>query len=142
MILSQLKVFPEGFIIAKNKQGQITGYAAVEKHANHTYPPYNHNIGEYHVSTGKLFYLSVITIEEKSRHQGYGTKLLTQIDRLAKKNNIKAIYCPVNKKHPFLSCGIKSFWEKKGYKTSGEVNWEAYTSKFFEAFIFEKEISP
>lgn len=139
MANSQLTVFPSGALVAV-KDGRIIGVAFCERHVKRLFPPYIHNVKNTHSKNGKLFFLSVITVSETSRGKGIGTMLLKTVNQLAKKSGATKIYCPVNKKHPYLKKGVLKFWKKNGYRVVGETKWEVSPSRFLESYIFEKVI--
>jgi len=136
---SQLQTFPEGMLTAK-ENGQVVGVVFCERHSKEKFPFYNHNVLENHNPDGSLLYLSVITVAKKFRNRGIGSKLLDGVGNLAKELEIKKIYCPVNKKHPYLDKGVLHFWQKNGYEITGEISWQFASNRSLEAFNFEKKL--
>lgn len=137
MVRSQLEVFPEGIFVAC-KDNKAVGVVCCERYETKMFPPYNHDVKKTHSPKGSMLYLSVITIAKKFRNQGIGSLLLNKISDFAKKLGIAKIYCPVNKKHPYLKMGVLHFWQKNDYQIVGETRWEVTPGKHLEAYIFEK----
>lgn len=137
MVSFQLEVFPEGMLVA-HKNNKAVGVVCCERYETKMFPPYNHDVKKTHSPKGSMLYLSVITIAKKFRNQGIGSLLLNKISDLAKKLGIAKIYCPVNKKHPYLKKGVLHFWQKNGYKIVGETSWELSPGKFLGSFVLEK----
>lgn len=140
MIKSQLEVFPEGILIAK-EGGEVVGVVCCERHKEQTFPSYGHDVSKTHSKEGSLIYLSVITVAEEFRNKGIGSLLLEKVSDLAKELGILKIYCPVNKKHPYLEKGVFHFWKKNGYEIVSETKWEVAPDRFIDSYILEKSFS-
>lgn len=139
MVTSQLNSYLEGALIAVN-DNKLLGVTFCERHKRQLFPPYVHDVSKIHQQNGKLFYLSVLTVHQDFRGKDVGSSLLKAVDQLAKKLGVTKIYCPVNKKHPYLKKGVLKFWKKNGYRVVGETNWEVSPGRFLEPYIFEKVI--
>ena len=136
---SILKTFKEGLLVLyKNKT--TVGYIGWEKHLFQKFPPYNHNWTDFHDPEGKLAYISIITVQEQFRNRGYGSQLLSLIEEKAKNHQCTKLYCPVNKKQPYLNKGVLRFWEKNGFTITGETLWELAPGHSIDSYIFSKKI--
>ncbi|MBN2016477.1 GNAT family N-acetyltransferase [Candidatus Dojkabacteria bacterium] len=131
--------FKDGLIIIK-EQKDVLAYLGWEIHKKQTFPPYNHDISKTHDESGNLGYISIITVRKEYRNKGLGSKLLNILIAVSKRYSCKNLYCPVNKKHPYLKKGVLHFWEKNGFKISGETNWEIEKGKLLPSFIFSKQL--
>lgn len=136
---SLVQAFPEGLILI-NDDGIVHGYLGWEKHTAKQFPEYNHDVGKTYAPNGSHGYISIITVASQFRDKGLGSNLLKQLETIAKKHKCTSLYCPVNKKHPYLNQGVMHFWEKNGFKVSGETNWEISPGKILPSFIFNKTI--
>jgi len=139
MVESQLEVFPDGALVSVIRN-QIAGVVFCERHNQQKFPIYIHDVSQTHEDKGKLFYLSVITVRQDFRGKGIGSSLLKAVDELAKKLEVTKIYCPVNKKHPYLKKGVLQFWMKNDFRIVGETKWEVSPDRFLDSFIFEKSL--
>lgn len=135
-IESQFNAFPEGIFVAKEND-KIVGIVCCERHKKENFPSYNHDVGKMHSENGGLLYISMITVAEYFRNKNIGSLLLKKISEIGKKLGAQKIYLPVNKKHPYLERGVLCFWQKNGYKTIGEIDWEISPGKFVDSYILE-----
>lgn len=138
-IESQLQAFPQGVFVAR-EMGQVVGVVCCERHSEEKFPFYDHNVSETNDANGDSLYLSVITVAEKFRNRGAGSKLLKAVEDLAEELEIGRIYCPVNKKHPYLDKGVLHFWQKNNYKIVGTTHWELSPSWFIDSYIFQRSL--
>lgn len=137
MVTSQLKMFPEGMFVAR-EDSKVVGVVCCERHLEEAFPTYGRDVSKTHSEKGNLLYLSVITVAEEFRNKGIGSLLLGKVSGLAKTLGIARIYCPVNKRHPYLREGVLHFWRKNGYEIAGETNWEISSGKFLDSYVLER----
>lgn len=138
-LLSLEKSFKEGLIIIK-EEDNVLAYLGWEKHKKDKFPPYNHDCLRTHDRNGKLAYISIITVKKEYRNKGLGSKLLRILEKLAMRQKCTKLYCPVNKKHPYLDKGVLHFWKKNDFEITGEVDWKIAEGKQIPSFIFTKEL--
>jgi ribosomal protein S18 acetylase RimI-like enzyme len=136
---SILEAFPQGLItIVEN--GILKGYLAWEKHLKEKFPPYNHHWKDTHDRNGRAAYISIITVKKEFRNQGFGTELLKLLEERAREDGCIKIYCPVNKKHPYLKKGVMHFWKKNGFKITDEIEWELEDGVVIPSYVFSKSL--
>lgn len=132
-LMRRYKMFPAGFIVAKDKNRNIAGYVETTLWPkNKKFETYKEikNFPIHHKENGKELYVIFIAVKSEFRENGIATQLLDSVETLAQKISVERIVLAA-KKH------LVPFYEKRGFHTVKELP-RFLPDKDYGHFLMEK----
>ena len=134
-LFQRLSMFNDGFLVAKNTQGDLLGYIESVVWVDFKFVTFDEisNFQKYYKPNGNTLYVIFLATSKEYRKQGVATSLLQAIEEVAikyKVNRIKLV----------AKDDLRKFYQKAGFKELHELP-DFLTNTNHQCVLMEKQIN-